>query len=436
LSARPRVAISARPATAPRSGTLAGMRKWFFVVLLVLASSAVFAEPNRRPTEKDRRFAIQVTDEMRRHSRIGDTLYGAWQVYELAVLALVLATGLSARLRNAAAKLVPWRYARVAVYFILFSLVTTVLYFPLSYYSGFVVPHQFGLTSQSFPAWTGDLAKGVAVDLVTGALIAPLVIFAMRRFRRWWIALWLGSIPLMIVGVIVWPVFVDPLFNDFVPLQDQHLRTLLLNEASRAGIAGGNIYEVDKSKQTHEMNAYVTGIGPTKRIVLWDTLLGKMDDGEILAVMGHEMGHYVLNHLWKGLAFGIVISLITCIATQFFFERGVVRWGSRWGIEERGDPASLAWLLLVVSIITFLLSPAINGFSRWEEHQADVFGLELTHDRAAAASSFVKLAEDSKVNPWPSKLMEWWRYTHPPLGERVRFALDWQLDEAAGPGRK
>jgi Zn-dependent protease with chaperone function len=404
------------------------VRKLLFAALLfIAAAAALHAEPAKRPTPNERRYTIQVTDEMRRHSRIGDTLYGVWTIYELVVLIAILATGWSAKLRNVAARLVPWRYARVPLWFLLFSLTTTLLYFPIWYYAGYIVPHQFGLTHQAFPAWLGDLAKGLGVDLGVGMMLSILVTLAMRMFKRWWIAIWLGSIPLMIIGVVIWPLFIDPLFNKFVPLQDAHLRQLLLTEAQRAGIEGGRVYEVDKSKQTNEMNAYVTGIGPSKRIVLWDTLLAKMDDGEILAVMGHEMGHYVLHHLWKGLSFAIFIALITSWCAQFFFERGVVRWNLA---SERGDPAALPLLLAVVSAVTFLLSPAISGFSRYTEHEADVFSLELTHDNLAAASSFVKLAEDSKVNPWPTPLMKYWRYSHPPLGERVRFALEWKGDNA------
>jgi Zn-dependent protease with chaperone function len=399
-------------------------------LLLIATAAAVHAAPIKRPTPNERRYSIQVTEEMRRHSRIGDTLYGVWHICEFLVLGAILATGWSARLRNIAARLVPWRYARVSVYFFLLSLTTTLLYFPLWYYGGFVVPHQFGLTHQTLPSWLLDLGKAAAVDLAIGMALAPLVILAMRMFKRWWIAIWLGSIPLMLAGFVIWPLFVDPLFNKFEPLQDVHLRQLLLNEASRAGIEGGRVYQVDKSKQTTEMNAYVTGIGPSKRIVLWDTLLAKLDDGEIIAVMGHEMGHYVLHHLWKGLSFAIFISLITSYLAQFFFDRGVARWHLA---SERGDPAALPLLLAVVSAITFLLSPAINGFSRYTEQEADVFSLELTHDNLAAASSFVKFAEDSKVNPTPTPLMKWWRYSHPPLDERVRFALEWKPPAPSSP---
>ena len=184
------------------------------------------------------------------------------------------------------------------------------------------------------------------------------------------------------------------------------------------------------------MNAYVTGLGPSKRIVLWDTLLAKLDHDEILAVMGHEMGHYVLHHIWKGMAFGIAVSLIGFFLGQKICERGVARWGARWGVTDCADPAALPWLLLVATLIGFVGSPIDSGFSRHIEHQADKFGLELTHLNEAMASSFVKFAEDSKHDPNPPRFIEWWRYSHPAAQRRIDFALSYRpWGERAPQGR-
>ena len=401
------VMMAAAPTSQPQSST----------------TSTSAASSSASESRGDARFAVRVTPEMIRHSRIADILYFTGTFYSIAVLLLLLATRVSARLRDAAARVAKRPLLTASLFFILLSLVTTLLEFPLSYYGGFVVPHQFDLTNQSFGAWLGDFGKAVAVDLVIGALLAPLVLFAMRRFKRWWLPLWLGSIPLMIVGVVVWPVFVDPLFNKFEPLHDQVLRARLLDTASRAGIEGSRVYEVDKSKQTKTMNAYVTGVGPTKRIVLWDTLLQKLTHDEIVVVMGHEMGHYVLNHLWKGLAFSVLVSLLVTFLGQRAFDGGLARWGSRWQVRDAGDPAALPWLLVITSTILFVLSPIVSSFSRWEEHQADIFGLELTHLNAPMASAFVKFAEDSKQNPRPNAFIEFWRYSHPSLGRRIDFVL-------------
>lgn len=365
-----------------------------------------------------RRFVVHVTPEMIRHSRLLDLLYFAGFVYGCAVLIIILRSGISVRLRDTASS-AKRPFVIAMLYFALLSAVTTAFEFPLAFYRGFVVPHEFNLTNQTFASWLGDFGKAFGVDVIIGCILAALTLTAIRMFRRWWIALWLGSIPLIILGVVITPLVIDPLFNQFEPLRDQQLRRDLLAEASRAGIEGSRVYEVDKSKQTKTMNAYVTGIGPSKRIVLWDTLLQKMDHDEILAVMGHEMGHYVMHHIWQGIAFGIAVSFCGFFIAQKIYERGL-RW---WGFTDRADPAALPWLLLIGTVITFLLSPVTNGFSRHVEHQADKFALDLTHLNEAAASAEVKFAEDSKQDPNPPAFIEWWRYTHPSAQKRIDFAL-------------
>src|SRR5207302_8239643 len=291
----------------------------------IVISVAVSAQPKRdAPPPAKRHFEVNVTPEMIRHSRIYDVLYFVDFAYGIGVLLLILRTGWSARMRAFASR-VRWRFVAAMLYFVLLSLVTAVLTFPLDLYGGFIVPHQFDLTNQSFAAWIGDFGKALAVNLVISSPIAAVALILIRRIRRWWFALWIGSIPLIILGVLAQPLIIDPLFNNFQPLRDASLRQALLDEASRAGIENKRVYEVDKSKQTKEMNAYVTGIGPSARIVMWDTLLAKLDRDEILAVMGHEMGHYVLKHLWKGMAFGIGISFLGFWIAQRLYEWGFVR---------------------------------------------------------------------------------------------------------------
>lgn len=389
--------------------------------------------PDPRHTTPAKHLDVHVTPEMIRHSRINDALYFTDTVYGIAIFLLVLATGWSARMRDFAARYVRWPFVVAMLYFVFLSLVITVLTFPLDFYASYVVPHQFDLTNQTFWGWFADFGKELGVNLVIGAPIAALALLGIRRIRRWWIVLWLGSIPLILLGVLATPLCIDPLFNDFQPLKDASLRQALRDEASRAGIEHSRVYEVDKSKQTKEMNAYVTGIGPSARIVMWDTLLAKLDRDEILAVMGHEMGHYVLKHLWQGIAFSIAITFLGFWIAQHLFQWGLARWGVRWNAGTRGDPAALPWLLAVSSLLAFLLSPVYSGYSRHIEHQADVFGLELTHGNEAMASAFVKFAEDSKANPRPPRFIEWWRYSHPSLGRRIDFVLAYKPWEKGQP---
>src|SRR5690349_17629257 len=231
------------------------------------------------------------------------------------------------------------------------------------------------------------------------------------------------SATLVIFLAVVQPIVIDPIFNKYEPLKDEVLRQKLLTLASRAGIEGSRVYQVDMSKQTKTMNAYVNGIGPTNRIVMWDTLLAKLTHDEVLAVMGHEMGHYVMKHIWKTLALLLTLSVVAFYVVYRSYDPALRRWGSRWGAVERGDPASVPWLLLVAGTVAFFLSPVISGYSRMNEHNADVFGLELTHLNEPMATSFVMMAEDSKRVPAPHPLMWFWAYTYPPIAERIPFAL-------------
>ena len=403
---------------------------------LVAVTVAVIAQPKPEPKkEEEKKIAVKVTPEMIRHSRIVDTLYFVGTAYSIGVLALLLLSGASRKMRDLAARISRRWWLMTALYIIFFLLAVTLLELPLSYYAGFVVPHQFDLTDQTLGAWLGDEAKGLALGLLISVFAGTIALFVIRRLRRWWLLLWGLTIPFILLMVVIQPVILDPVFNKFEPLKNQRLKQELLTLASRAGIEGGNVYQVDKSKQTKTMNAYVNGIGPTKRIVMWDTLLAKMTDDEVLAVMGHEMGHYVMWHMWKGLAFFIALAFGVYWIGQRIHDRGIARWGAKWGITGPGDPASVPWLLLILSVISFLLSPIGSGFSRHLEHNADIFSLELTHLNEPMARAFVKLSEDSKSDPDPNAFIEFWRYSHPPIKKRIDFALSYKPWEKGEPNR-
>jgi len=403
------------------------MRRFLFALAaaaVVTAAVVVIAQPKREEPKPPSDFEVRVTPEMLRHSRINETIYFAATPYGVATLLLLLATGFSAKMRDLAQRLVRRKFVAAMLYLLFFAVAIAILDFPLTYYADFHVPHQFDLSNQSFPSWLWDQVKAFAVTMLILAPLGALALRGISRIKRWWLVLWLASIPISLVLVVIAPVFLDPIFNKFTKLQDPVLEKALLDEASRAGIEGSRVFQVDKSKQTKTMNAYVTGLGPTKRIVIWDTLLAKLDRDEVLAVMAHEMGHYVLNHVWKGLAFGTIVSLIVFWSGQRFYERGLARWGAKWQLREPGDPASVPWLLIIAALIGFFLTPITSAFSRHIEHEADRFSLELTHLNEPMARSFKKFAEDSKYNPEPSRFIELWHYSHPSTNERIRFALE------------
>jgi len=378
---------------------------------------------------------VVVTDEMRAHQRWVDTLYFVGAFYGFGVLIAVLALGISRRLRDLADRVTSHPFLSAMVFWALLTVVTTVMSLPLDVISDYVVPHRFSLSDQSLGGWVWDQTKGMLLGIVIGAPLMALALVGIRRVRRWWLALWLGSVPVMVFLILIAPVLLEPVFNTFKPLEDQQLKTELLDLASRAGIEGGRVYQVDKSKQTKTMNAYVNGLGPTKRIVMWDTIIAKMDHEELRFVMGHEMGHYVLHHIWKGLGFALAVLLVAFWLSQQLVERATHRWGRSWGFDVPHDPAAVPLLLLVISVFFFLASPVMNGFSRYFEHQSDTFSLELTHLNDAGVRAFVKFAEQSKVLPDPPAFIRFWRYSHPTLAERIVYCNTYKPWEKGEPNR-
>ena len=421
--------------TAGKVLTLAALGGLALVVLGARAAAQTppssAPEPSPAPVERaadagESGFpSVTVTGEMREHQRWIDALYFGGTAYSMLALLGILAFGVSRRLRDAALRVTSRPFLAAMVFFALFSVVLTVATLPFDALSGFVVPHRFDLSNQSFGAWLWEQGKGLLLGIVLGAPLVALALAGIRRVRRWWLALWLGTVPITVFLLLVGPVVLDPVFNRFEPLKDQVLKAEILDLAAQAGIEGGRVYEVDKSKQTRTMNAYVNGIGPTKRIVLWDTTIKGMTRDEVRFVMAHEMAHYVLHHVWKELGFILALFLAVFWAGQRGVEWATGRWGRAWGFEVPHDPAAVPLLLLAVSLGVFLVTPAINGVSRHFEHEADTFALELTHLNRDGAQAFVKLAENSKVLPQPSAFIRFWRYSHPPLAERIVFCRDY-----------
>jgi Zn-dependent protease with chaperone function len=326
----------------------------------------------------------------------------------------------------------------VLVFLTLFLLVTFVLELPLAWFSGYALEHRFGLSNQSLASWLGDEVKGLVVGVVTfGVLpILALAYLAIARSpRRWWLWISFATLPLMVAGTLLQPLVVDPLFNRFTPLRDHALRDRIVTLAERAGIPGRRVFEVDKSAQTKKFNAYVTGFGASQRIVLWDTMLQGMEDDEILFVMSHEMGHYRLGHIWKGIALYALLNFVLFFLVARIAGAALVRWGPRWGIAELSDIASLPLLATVMTLLSLDGQPLVNGVSRSIEHEADVFAMEVTRDHDGGARAFLKLGTQNRSNPEPRALVKTFLYTHPPLVERIRFALEYRPWEEGRPNR-
>jgi len=362
------------------------------------------------------------SEKAMRYYRSGNVLWCVSLLWGWVVPVGLLATGFSAQMRNLAQRIGRRWFFVVAVYAILFVTLSFVLDLPLSYYSEFVRQHAYDLSNQTFAKWLGDSFKSLGVQIVGGVLLLWIPYWLLRRFpARWWLLCGIGSVPLMLVLQLIGPLYIAPLFNDFGPMKDKSLEADILSLAQRAGIEDSRVFEVDKSVDTKAVNAYVSGFLNTKRIVLWDTIIDKLDRDELLFVMGHEMGHYVLHHvLWfigvSGLLTTAVLYLIHRVAGGL-----IARYRARFGFDELSDVASLPLIAALFSVAVFVFSPIPMGISRHYEHEADRFGLELTQNNRAAGTAFVKLQQENLGNPRPGILYEMWRSSHPTLGDRIDF---------------
>ncbi len=348
-------------------------------------------------------------------------------VFEIVVALVLLFGRVSARIRDFANARARGRYLRMLIYFTIYSLLSFVIAFPLSWYQGFALEHQYHLSTQTFAKWFIDALKDQGIGIVFFGVV-PLVMLAylaIEKYRRWWIALAIGSVPVVVIATLIQPIVIDPMFNKFTPLHDQVLKAQILALAAKAGIPSRKVYEVDKSAQTVKYNAYVTGFGASQRIVLWDTTLKGMKTDEILYVMGHEMGHYRLHHIWKGIVYNALLAFALFFGAGVFMTWAVKRWGERWGFHELHDIASIPLFGLALTLVSLIAQPGVNAYTRSVEHEADAFGLEVTHTNDAAARAFIKLGSQNKSNPEPPVVLEWFEYTHPPLYDRVKFAIEY-----------
>ena len=404
--------------------------------MLLLAIAAPAAEGNQPVAENAQRVAVPEPSALAmEHYRSGNGLWVVSQLIALAIPAMVLATGLSVRIRNLARRIGRRWLFTVVVYFAIYYLLQGVLQLPLAYYAGYVRPHDYGLSNQTFLKWLYDLVIEGALGLACGGLLVWLPYWLMRRSPRWWLYTAVLSLPLMFFFMLVEPIWVAPLFNDFGPMRDKQLEVEILALADAAGIEGGRVFEAEIGADTNAVNAYVTGLWSSKRIVLWDTLLAKLDADQVRVVMANEMGHYVLNHVMQGLLAlfcGILVALYLIDRAANFLLR---RYGDRLGFDQLSDVASLPLLLFLGQVVGLVMMPCGLAFSRHLEHEADRFALELTRDNRAAATAFVRLQSENLSNPRPGPVYTFLRASHPSLAERIEFANDYRPWEQGQPLR-
>jgi len=357
-------------------------------------------------------------------------LFGS-PIWAIIVLLLMLELGIAARMRNVAVNLSKNRWAQGFTFFFLLLLLTTLVSLPLDMYEHHV-QSAYGLSVQHWGSWWGDQVKSWALAFVLGALGVMLLFFLIRKFpRSWWLWLWFPAMAFVVLGVFASPYVIDPLFNHFEPLSKSN--PALVSELEQVVSRGKGInippermFLMKASDKVTTLNAYVTGFGASKRVVVWDTSIAKGTPDEMLFIFGHEMGHYVLGHIVRGILFSFVMMLVLFFFGFHLFQFLLRRFGQRWSIRGPDDWAALALLVLVSSALSFISQPLLSAFSRAQEHEADVYGQEVVHGiianpQATAQSAFQVLGENSLSNPNPPEWVTFWAGDHPPIWFRAAF---------------
>jgi Zn-dependent protease with chaperone function len=364
-------------------------------------------------------------------------------VYGVVVLWLVLRWRLAPKYRHWSERFSSKSILQSVVFSPLLLLTLALLTLPLDIYSEWI-EKAYGLSVQGWGSWGWDWVKAELISLVIGTIFIWLLYLVIRRSaRRWWFYFWLITLPLGVFLFFLQPLVIDPLFHKFEPLQqkDPALTASLEQLVKRAGqdIPPERMFWMGAGEKTTGLNAYVTGIGASKRIVVWDTTIAKMSTPQIVFVAGHEMGHYVLQHIPKGLTFFAFFLLVSFYLGYRSIGWLLARRGAEWQIRGLEDWASLPALLLLLSVFSFALSPIASAFSRHLEHQADQYGLEVTHgltpdSSQIAAQAFQVLGEVDLSDPDPDRINVLLFYDHPAISDRVHFSLTYDPWGGGGQG--
>ena len=365
------------------------------------------------------------------YSRAGYRLYFLSVFWNLAIILFLLRSRFFARLRDLAESRSRSHSLQAAIFVPALFALLALLHLPIRLYW-----HHLSLYYQQsiepWGPWLWDWTKAQLLEIGLALLVVTLLFALIRsRPRSWWLFAWLGAIPLSLFLGLIAPWYVDPLFNKFRPLQEKYPQLVesivTLTYAAGHPVPRSQMFLMEASAKTNAINAYVAGLGPSKRIVIWDTSIRKTKPEELLFIVGHEMGHYVLGHVVKGFAYFLALLFVALFLAFRFLQWTISRWGSAWGIRGRSDWAALGALLLLFNIMNFFGEPIGNAISRIQEHAADAYGLQLIQGlipnaNEVAAHSFQVLGEEDLDDPNPPKFIVLWLYSHPPLNDRLKFA--------------
>ncbi|WP_323649465.1 M48 family metallopeptidase [Lysinibacillus xylanilyticus] len=353
------------------------------------------------------------------YSKIRNFLFFVATPLEWLIYFIILMMGVSRYFEKVATSQTKWKLLQNASYLFLLSLLLYVVLFPLNYYR-YNLSKTYGISTQGFSSWMRDGIIDFWVNFgMTFIIVSVLYWLIKKSAKRWWLYAWFLTIPFTIFVMFIQPVVIDPLYNDFYPLKNKELEAKILSIATQANIPAEHVYEVNMAEKTNALNAYVTGIGSNSRIVLWDTTLNRLTDNEILFIMAHEMGHYVEKHIYFGIAGYLLLTLVGLWLSAKCLRWLIGRYGQVLKIRKIGDISSYPLFLLITSVLLFASSPLSNYVSRYQETRADQYAISLTGDRESAITAYQKLTISGLSEVNPQLLVKWFRYTHPPMLERI-----------------
>ncbi|HWA31088.1 MAG TPA: M48 family metallopeptidase [Rhizomicrobium sp.] len=348
-------------------------------------------------------------------------------VYALVVAGILLWMHISSWMRNFAAGITRSRFWQVPIYIAMYVAATTVLGFPLSVYENFIREHAYGLSNQDFMGWFGDFAKEFVINIVIFVIMGTIIYAVVRATPRfWWLWATCVTVVFMAFGMFIYPVFVAPVFNDYYPLKDGPLKQEILSMARANEIPATDVYEFNASKQSKRISANVSGMFGTTRISMTDNLINRCNPAEIKAVLGHEMGHYVLNHNAIGLTWMGLIFLVGFAFVNYGFRWLTGIFGGNWDVRTIDDVAGLPVVMALFSVFMLLATPVTNTMSRTIEAQADAFGLNAAREPDGFATVTLKLSEYRKLDPSPWE--EFVFYDHPSGRSRIFRAMTWKAE--------
>jgi Zn-dependent protease with chaperone function len=346
---------------------------------------------------------------------------------DVAIYWVLLRFAWSAEMRDLAERLTRFKPLQTFLYWLQFSLVGFVLGAPLAIYEGYIRERKYGLATQTFAPWFGEQLKGLLIGIILGGIIAMALVGVVRRWpRSWHVRCAVVSMVFAILFVMIVPVVIVPVFNTAKRLEDPKITAPILSLARANGIPAHDVYEIDASKQSTRMSANVSGFGKTMRITMNDNLLKRGSPEEIQEVMGHEMGHYVLNHIPKDLLFFFVVITVFFALLRWTLDWSLARWGEHWHLRGFQDVAAIPLVFLLGSIYFFLLTPILNTHTRTSELEADMYGLNASRQPDGAAQGAIHLGEYRKMSPGP--IEEWLFYDHPSGRTRIYNAMRWKAE--------